>query len=296
MRKIKDFLARPKTKRLAIPLAILILFGLAFAFQPVKVRVGERLKCKYGEIIEDNTKLVTLPRIFSPFYGVKTSKTTCAKHRTCERLYADALRNIAQGDLKTAGITLNTIQKRDPEYKDVNKKIKEVNKELVAAGQSPITTGSGTSGSSSSGEQTSGGNGSSGNNGAPEYTYLLDLLPDEISGYILTGEDWRELSATRNFKPKGSSIIKLLTLEVELQGNEDSANDYINNFIKRQYSGDKDENVEVKGRKCYFGTSTNQFAILVWQRGGIVYMVEMFTSKEPEKLKSDLIEIAKKID
>ncbi len=321
MRKIKDFLARPKTRYIAIPLAALILFGLAFAFQPVKVETGSRVVCKYGEIITDRTKSITVPRLFARAYGVKTSKSTCPKHRTVERLYDDANRLIAQGDLRTAGKLLGSIKKRDPKFKDIDKKIASLNKELIAAGLPTIpidggtgdssgsdsgggegTGDSGSSGTSSSGNNDSGGNDDGGgsdtpgDDGTPTYLYLLDLLPDEMSGYELWAEDFATLSASRTFSPKGSTKIKLLTLAVDLAGNADSADAYIEGKIKSSYPGSKDDNVKVEGRECYFGTHANQFAMLAWQEGGIVYQVEMMAKNNPEDLKDDIVKLAKKID
>ena len=319
MRNILNFLTRPKTKYVAIPLAILILFGLAFAFQPVRVRVGERTVCRYGEVVSDKTKLITIPRLFAGFYQAKTNRITCAKHRTCERLYEDASRAIARGDLKTAGAILGTIKKRDPDFKTINKKIDEVNKELVAAGLDPIDTSSGSStGSPSSGADNSGSSGSlnsgeqggesgggnqsggdtppaDGGDGTPTYTYLLDLLPLDISGYNLYDENWADLDASRVYVPKESSEIALLTLQVEVTGNADSAEAYMKKEVKSYYTGNKDGNLQVNGRKCYFGTHVTKFAILAWSRGGIVYIVEMYAKDNPASLKDDLVEIAKKV-
>ncbi len=317
MRNILNFLTRPKTKYVAIPLAILILFGLAFAFQPVKVRVGERTVCRYGEVVTDKTRLVTIPRLFAGFYQVKTNRITCAKHRTCERLYEDASRAIANGDLKTAGVILSTIKKRDPDFKSLGMKIDAVNKELTAAGLDPIDTGSGSSSSSSSsgssnsgssgslnsGEQggESGGGNQSGteppaeSDGTPTYTYLLDLLPVDLSGYYLFDEKWADLDANRLFMPEGTSSITVLTLMVDLTGNADTSKTFIDNEVRRYYSGNKDNNVQVGNKKCYFGTYTDKSAILAWPRGGIVYRIEMQSNSHPENLKDDLIEIAKKV-
>jgi hypothetical protein len=304
VRKIKDFLARPKTKYITIPLAVIILFSLAFAFQPVKVKVGERVVCKYGETITDRTKTITVPRLFAGSYGVKVSKSICPKHRTVERLYDDATRLIAQGDISTAGKILGSIKKRDPEFKDVDKRITKLNKELTAAGLEPIPTDTGNS-SSSGGNGGSSGNSSGNNNsdgnsggdsqgdGTPSYLYLLDRLPDKVSGYTLWAEDYTDLSAARTFYPDKSGTIKLLTMEVDSTGNAQSADNFIANEIKRNYPGDKDSNVKVGGNTCYFGTHANQFAMLAWRDGGIVYQVEMMAKSNPQNLKDDLISVAK---
>ncbi len=309
IKDFKDFLARPKTKYITIPLAVLILFSLAFAFQPVKARVGERVVCKYGETISDRTKLITVPRLFAGAYGVKVSKSICPKHRTVERLYDDATRLIAQGDISTAGKILGSIKKRDPKFKDIDKRIAKLNKELVAAGLPKIPTGGsssaggngGTSGDSSGGgspgTDNSGGNGGNGQpdpQGDPTHLVLLEKLPEKVSGYTLWAEDFTALSAARTFYPEKPGAIKLLTTEVDLTGNAESADNYLDNEVKRNYPGYKDS-VKVEGKTCYFGTHANQFAMLAWRDGGIVFQVEMMAKSSPQNLKDDLVSIAKKM-
>ncbi len=276
-----------------------LISGLAFAFQPVKVRTGSKLLCRYGHVIKDNTKLIKVPRWKAGRYKVEIAKATCDKHKVCEKLYKQALKALDKGDLEAGRRLLEQVRSLDPKFKDTQKRLEKVEKAIAAeTGEAPAP---GTEPSAEPSTQP-GAEPAPSPPGAPPPSEgevftgpLLSLIPKTLEGYTLYSEHEDVLSANRVFKPKTESKVKFLTIMVRQGGRPKDAEALMEKEIKWYYPVDSRRDVTVDGRSCYFGTDGRQFAVLTWRRDGLIFAVEIYSSTHPKKVYDDIVAISKKI-
>jgi len=271
-----------------------LISGLALAFQLVKLRVGSKLLCRYGHVIKDNTKLIRVPRWKAGRYKVEIAKTTCDKHKVCEKLYKQALKALDKGDLKAGRRLLEQVQGLDPKFKDTQKRLEKVKKAIAAETGAPAPS-PGVEPSAEPSTQPS----AEPSPGAPPsegevFTALLSLIPKTLEGYTFYSEHEDVLSANRVFKSKTEPKVKFLTIMVRQGGRPQDAEALMEKEIKWYYPVDSCD-VTVDGRSCYFGTDGREFAILTWRRDGLIFAVEIYSSTHPKKVYHDIVAISKKI-
>jgi len=272
--------------RIVFAVALILFLGLFYYAISVPVKIGSKTVCRYGHVIKDDTRTVRLPWFLADIFEAKTTKTVCAKHEKCEKLYADAQRKIADGELEEAKTTLNEVQELDEGFKQTSSQLKAIEQAGSSSGSS-----SGSSGSSSNNS----GSANPGGNTPPTIPIDLPaLLPQgNISGYTRGTLVTDENTAQVDYLPDANTRQKINSLLITVRKMKDktAANNFINNVSKKVYPNDQ-ESPTIKGKTAYFGTNIHGLATLSWADGILVYEIIMrSTTFEPAKLYDDIIDI-----
>lgn len=306
-------------------LVLLLLLSLAFASgcaeKKVRVRTGTRIICKYGDIIEDNTKFIKVPKSKAGNYYVRTIRRLCDKHRKVEKLLAKAQEAVSSGKEQEAKQLVEEITKSDPNLQAATKaedaksqvailgeilnKERQEAAQAAAESQSPAqappagstgSTGGTTSGQSSS--QTTGTSGGTGDSdtqpgtetSTPTPPSLTSIFPTILPGYNKISETQDLLSASRLYDALDNQKVKLLTISVEQFTNAAEAQKWIDS--NKRYYGKDSREATVKGSVAYFGTDGREFAYLGWTKGSVSVELEMLAeSGSPADLYNDMVTV-----
>jgi hypothetical protein len=116
---------------LVLALSFTVLSCGKSASAKVKVRTGTRVVCKYGEVLEDNTRLISVPKSEVSKYKVRTVRKLCLKHRRAESLYKQGEGALAKGETERAQEAFKKIMELDPKFRDTKKRLASVNETIV---------------------------------------------------------------------------------------------------------------------------------------------------------------------
>jgi hypothetical protein len=303
-------------------LVLFLLLSLAFASgcaeKKVRVRTGTRIICKYGDVIEDNTKFIKVPKSKAGNYYVRTIRRLCDKHRKVERLLAKAQEAVSSGNEQEAKALVKEITKSEPalqaaaEPEDAKSQVavlgEILNKERQEAAQAaaqiqaaptqtsePPASGSGSQGQTEGQSPATGGDNSGSQTGievtTPAPESLTSIFPSILPGYNKINETQDLLSISRLYDALDSQNVKFLTMSAEQFTNAAEAQKWIDSS-KRHYAKDT-RDASVKGSSAYFGTDGREFAYLGWVRGSIAVELEMLAeSGAPGSLYGDISGVA----
>lgn len=268
--------------------------GLTMFSQKVKVRTGIRVVCKYGEVLEDNTKWTWVAKSEASKYGIQVRKMLCSRHREAEELYAKATTALRKKNFKLAAQTFSEVAAIDPRFMDVEQQLTKLGAKTPSSAKSGTTNGGGSSSPGGQKPSNNGGgtNGSGGNQSGNVFPgSLLAMLPTDVDGYEPYSQADSLLLASRDFRPDPNPLKKQLTMIVEYRGTSQDAARRLKELKIHFSVGAKSQTVE--GRSTYFGIDNTQTAIVVWQSGGLVYEIQIASSSGSGKAyRSELLNLA----
>lgn len=302
----------------------LLAFSLSSCEEKVKVKTGMLRVCKYGEVIEDNTKTLKVAKSEAKKYSVSKNIELCDKHRKIESLYRTALEAEASGEEAQAREAIEKAARQDPSLKPalkesdsqkqlskiadvLNKQAKDASRVInkiaaqPEASQSvqnvqsqPSTESSnslgGASGSSSDSDQNQGQN-----QGQATAIDPKSLLPASILGYESGPVNWGDDWANRDFLPPKGKGVESALVEIIVTQSSQAAQDRVNDVHSKLYYSDG-ESLKVKGGEAHFGTNETNYASLAYAQGKVVFTVLLLTgSGNPVELKSETVSIAEQI-
>lgn len=316
---------------LVLALSFSVLSCEKSASAKVKVRTGTRVVCKYGEVLEDNTRLISVPKSEVSKYKVRTVRKLCLKHRRAENLYKQAERALVKGERDRAQEAFQKIMELDPKFRDTKKRLASVNETIVkhetvsspSAGPSPeqptqiapipSTGGSAPSGTplpgllpetaqggvgtgTSSGDGTSGGAG--GTSGSTSNVDLVLLLPGSLIGYKTGGLSKSDTFASRDYSPQGEKqqLVEFLLISIHKLSSADEARTFLDRVSRKVfYANGQEVNIQAD-RAAYYGTNEKTYANLSWYDGNIVYEILMMSATgSPKDLYNEIVEVAKQV-
>ncbi len=314
---------------------ILLILALSFSLlsckksdqEKVKVRTGTRVVCEYGELLEDNTRLVTVPKAKAEKYKIRTVRKLCLKHRRAENLYKQAEKALSNGDSGKAQEAFKKIMELDPKFRDTKKRLASLNESIVkqetagstsaseVEGQSTqvkpapsvgslassITEGQapGTSQSGVDIPNTGDGNSYTGEAGTSATNVDLVLfVPGTLTGYLTGSLSKSDTYASRDYSPQGAKqqLVEFLLITVHKLDSKDEAKLFIDRVSRRAFYANAQEPILREDRKAYFGTDETTYANLSWYDGNLVYEVQMQSAtNSPSDLYNEIIEVGRQI-
>lgn len=261
--------------------------GLFIVGGPKKVQVssGTRVLCRYGHVVSEDIKTLTVEARDAQKYRIRTDYTICPEHERAELLLRQAAAALKKGDKAEA---TSLAKKAYATASDVS--------DPTGLGKKLGVTGTGdTAPRGGSSEGGSGGGGAA--SGGSEVVSPVDLiasLPSSLSGYELVAEDRSAVSAARRFKGTTARPKELVTYVLYV-GGADAYTAWFNTQIKNRYSVGA-QNLTVGTRKVYFATDGFTFATAVWRSGGAALQVEAAPrSGSPSALKDSVLAVVKKM-
>lgn len=272
---------------------LLAVSALSCRGNEVRVRTGLRILCRYGHVITDTTRFVTVDAAQAKNYSVREETTICAAHLRAQKLYAQAQAALAKKQKSKAKALLAKVVGIDPAFKSAASQYKALGGEGAAGGSAGSSTKSSSSGSSSS--SNSGGTTSGGTSSHQAGGTYLSRIPKSLTSYTLVSENEDALSGTRLFAARASSPVRLLTLSVFWLGKKTSFETWYRNTIRARYSVSL-KTVTVSGSSAHFGTDGTKFAHICWAENGLVYQGEMEAREgNPKTLQAQLVSVANKL-
>lgn len=304
----------------------LLIAGLACGEKQIKVRTGTRIVCKYGDLIKDDTRLISVPASEASKYSVRTVRRLCKKHKKIENLYRIAQQALSEGNETEAKKAVDQIIEKERELGkkienagDTKTKVDIIGQTLLEserraeatitltppvpgesqppAGQ-PLGTGGSASSTSGSGQTSSGTQtpGGSQPGPSPAPANLLSILPSDLPGYSLISEGQSVLAASRLYSAFNNPRVRFLTIAVQQFGNTREVQDWIDNTGKLHHSVNP-QYVRIGNSVAYFGTDGREFAYVGWAKDSVMVELEMLAKDgvSPAELYDDIIDAAKKI-
>lgn len=327
------------TKTTRFVLATLLILTLSFSplscqesnQAKVKVRTGTRIVCEYGEVLQDNTRLITVAKADALKYKVRTVRKLCLKHRRAENLYKQAERALANGERDRAQEAFNKVMELDPKFKDTRKRLASVNEAIVkyetvsSSSTGPLpeqptqiapippTGGSAPSGTplpgllpetaqgsvgtgTSSDDGTSGGAG--GTSGSTSNVDLVLLLPGSLIGYKTGGLSKSDTFTSRDYAPQGEKqqLVEFLLISIHKLSSADESRTFLDRVSRKVfYANGQEVNIQAD-RAAYYGTDEKTYANLSWYEGNIVYEIMMMSATgSPNQLYNEIVEVARRV-
>lgn len=266
----------------ALVLIIGTLSAALFFTGKVKVTYGTKVVCKYGHVVDDNTKTREVPRYLAKAYRIRLKEIVCADHKKIEKLHAKAEKALEKGDKKAALKMFEEIARLDPKFKDVTKTIGQLTGKIPEEGDQK----NGSGGSKVADDDFQ--------NKDSSLSFMIALLPEKLDGYKTLNTYEGDLNAGRYYEPVDKKEKIRLLVSVRDSGRKESAEDYLNKNVYLPYSEDS-KKVTINKVKVYFGTDGREFAIMGWEKSGIVYQSELAAAsgKNPANLLDDLEDVVK---
>ena len=241
----------------------------------VEVQTGEKVVCTYGETLSSTVKTVSVSADKAAGYKVAVKTVICARHKRLEALYRKAQDEIEAGKLKDALASLSLVLKDDPAFRQALAQLNAIN-----AGKTPtvdssfVPGGTVSGGTGASGGQTGGGEGQI---PVGPIESLGVFVPDALEGYTASAPLADVYSIVREYTPKTAGPIAGLVISVEQYKTADAAVAAIGRGVKRDYPVSP-ASVSVKSAKGYFGCDGRQFAVLAFNDGAVVIVIEAQSS------------------
>lgn len=264
-------------------LLIIVIIVASTQLWPVKVRTGTKIVCKFGETIEDNTKVIYRPRAWADNYTFKTKEIICEKHLKAERLYREAQKLLAKGDLQSAKQKLDQVTELDSNYKKSKSQLASINK---LASSSSIASNSSSPGNNSGD--------ASKDTDYPEID-ITSLFPDPLPGYY-SGviQDNLDGSFSRSYTPKypkDQEIVQSVLIAIHQWPNDKMARTFV---IKSKDAFPlNSKNVSISGNFGYYGTDKYTYSYLSWYESNMAYEIVMHSAQsKPNTLYNRVMDIA----
>lgn len=260
---------RTRTALLVAALAAALVLG-GCAPAKVKVETGERVMCRYGHLVSEDVKVVEVPADRAGDYSVVTRTITCPRHAAIELLYAEAQAAIQAGDLKAARADLLEVVKQDPSFRRAARQV-----EQIAAGKKPAPDTTATPAPSPAPGGGPGGTpgGTEGKVPVGPIKSLTGWVPDTLTGFRAEPILADAMQVTREYVATGGGPIESLAIVVEQYKSPQAAAAAIPIGIGRDYPVGW-ARMAVEGRTAYFGTDGSRFAVIAWNEGALLIVVE----------------------
>jgi hypothetical protein len=258
-----------RTKIAAVVVAVLLLVPAVRFGAFTTVTTGTRLLCKYHHTIRQNIYKKVVPRWSAAQYGIMTTTITCQKHIRLEKLRAQALAALKNGDTATAKKLFEEIKRIDPTFADVNTQLDRINNNAGVPA-----------------------NPANPNAPAVPAIDLTTLLPASIDGYKSGEIDAGAGYATRNYRPSNQETVQSLQATVHALADQASAEQFITRVDRAGFAKNATETA-INGYAAYFGTDGATYATLAWAKGAIVYEIQAHSSKgDPAGLEAEITALA----
>jgi len=264
--------------RVVAAIVIIAVLGAFYYFISVPVQIGNKVVCRYGHLIRDDTTTIRLPSFLADGFRAKIEKTVCSRHQKCEQLYANAQKKIAGKKYKDAKTSLTEVKELDPKFKQTNTQLKAIDKFNLAAKSTGSSSNSNSSGNSS---LPSSSGTVSPETKEPVQIDLSGLLPQgDIPGYIRGTLLTNSNSAQIDFHPTSTTQAKTRSLlfTVRKMNNNERAKSFISNTSERVFPNNQ-KSPSIEGNTAYFGTNIYGYANLSWPQDILVYEVQMLSTK-----------------
>jgi hypothetical protein len=291
---------------LATVLALtLLLAGLSGCQRKVSVQTGERITCRFGDVIKDTVHMVQVPAPEATLYSVKTSFGICERHEKLLSLYEKAQNDISANKLAAAQQELGQVVAGDPKFAQAAAQLA-----ALKAGERPVpdlatgrqATGTTAANPGGTGSQTTpGGTGSTtGGNKPPSAdtpvgptVTLAAWAPAALDGFKTGATAADVLALSREYVPAPeNSSLEAIVISVE----QFSSGKMASVALKDQMShyGKNVTSEKVAGRASIFGTDGKQFAALGFVSGAMLVIVEGHTQKgaQPYGLHDEIVTVA----
>jgi len=265
-----------------VVVALVVLAAVSSRVQPelVSVKTGEVVVCTSGEVVEDNTKELQVPPSEVAEYSVTMRTITCPDHQDLAKLYGEAQKAIADGDLTTASEKLQQVVAVNLTYKKASEQL-----EQIAAGKTPkADTDTGTTDNAPSTTKP--------DESTDPVSNLTKYVPDKIAGYSAQGVTADPASITRNYLPT-SGKADLLVISAEQAVDKKSAANMIAT-LKTNYPSSAAK-VSIGSKTGYFGVRDSAAVVLVADRAIVVTFTMHAKQGGGAALKSALLKVARAV-
>ncbi len=290
---------------LAAVLALTLLpAGLSACQRKVSVQTGERIVCRFGDIIEDTVRTVKVPASEAALYSAKESFGVCARHRQLLSLYREAQDDISANRLVPAQQLLAQVVAADPDFAQAATQLAG-----LEAGNRPApdraTTGYSTGNSTSA--ATLGGTGSvtgrtksaagfadDGRGGAA--LSLAAWAPADLEGFKTGATAADVLALSREYVPlRNGGPLKAVIISVEQFSSGKMASAALREQMSHYEKNVASEKIE--GRACTFGTDGRLSAAIGFADGATIVVVEGHVQDgvRPAVLHEELVAVAAKL-
>jgi hypothetical protein len=285
----------------AVLLALaLVPLGTVGCQRTVSVQTGERVTCRYGDVIKDTVRTIKVPASKAAQYSVKTSFSLCERHERLLSLYMKAQDQIRANKLSVAKGLLAQVVAGDPKFEQAATQLAAIN-----AGKKPAPDLSvrpdGTGGSS--GGSSSGGTGStnatqppSGGTPVGPTLTLAAWAPATLAGYATGVTAADPLALSREYLPKpASDSLEALVISVEQFSSGKRASEALKQQMTHYDKGVRTG--KVAGRTSTFGTDGKQFAALMFVDRAMLIILEGHAKKgvQPSALHDEIVRVAGKL-
>jgi hypothetical protein len=263
----------------------------------VRVETGERIVCTYGEVTTDTIHTIEVPAADAAKYKVVRETVICARHQQLETLYAAAQDAIDSGDMAAARAKLVEVIKLEPLFKNAQQQI-----DAIDAGKTPVVdrsigpkpgTVTPTPGATPPPPDDS--TSSPGKEPVGPVAALSTWVPASLPGYTATPIIADVYVLTREYLPSASAPTSALVVVVEQYKDATYAKAAIKNDLALTYSGSA-ATLSISGRSVYFGVNGRGRAIVAWNEGGVLVVIEgAVKSGPPVGLKGHLTSLVTEI-
>ncbi|MDI6688828.1 MAG: FIVAR domain-containing protein [Actinomycetota bacterium] len=280
-------------KKIVIAVIIILALGVVAYVGTTPVKVGKKVLCRYGHVIEDSTRIIRVPRWMANRFKVKTVKSICERHKKCEELYAKAQKQLAEKKLSQAKKILEKVSKLDPKFESVKTQLQQIEAAVSGTPPSPGTTPGAppTPGIPTPSPGTPPTPGVS----TPPAVDLAALLPKDIPGFTTGNVARADNYACCGYIPKDHPRVESLLISVYNRGSLESAKAFIDSVSKKAFPSDA-KTATIRGHRAYFGTDVTTYATLSWYDGVIVYEIHMMSATgKPKELYEDIVAVTKYI-
>jgi hypothetical protein len=256
----------------------------------VEVKTGEKVVCTYGETLSSTVKTIEVPADKAAGYKVSVKTILCDRHRKLEILYGHAQDQIKAGKLDEARASLTQVLAGDPAFRQALAQLNAIN-----AGKKPTADTTFVPGAT-----VSTGGGAPAGGGTDQVPVgpidsLKPFVPDTLPGYTASAPVVDVYTISREYVPTAAGRIAGLVISVEQYKTAESAAAAVTVGVKRDYPV-KPSTVSVKSLKGYFGTDGRGFAVVEFNDGAVVVVVEgQASSGDAAALSGDLTSIAARI-
>ncbi|MEW6189708.1 MAG: hypothetical protein AB1466_06370 [Actinomycetota bacterium] len=284
-------------RKIVIAVIIILVLGVVAYAGTTPVKVGKKVLCRYGHVIEDSTRTIRVPRWMANRFKVKTVKSICERHKKCEELYAKAQKQLARKELSQAKKLLEKVAKLDPKFESVKTQLQQIEAAVSGAPPSPGTTPGAppSPGTTTPGPSPGPGIPPTPGVSTPPAVDLAALLPKDIPGFatgnIARGDNY----ACCGYIPKNHPRVESLLISVYNRGSLESAKAFTDSVSKKAFPSDA-RTATIHGHSAYFGTDATTYATLSWYDGVIVYEIHMMSATgKPKELYEDIVAVTKYI-
>jgi len=251
-----------------IVIVLSLLLALPFASgcreKTVTVRSGEIVMCTEGEIISDTTEALSVPADEVGEYSVKTRVETCDLHTKLAKLYDDAQKAIAAGDLEGAKAALTQVLKLSATYRKAGTQLADIN-----AGKKPAPDGTQATQPGTPGQDP-------GTPGEDDPTgpilTLASYAPDAVAGLVGQGLITDPFTLTRDYLPATPGSLLKAVIVAEQFKDAAAAKTELADVIKPSYAN-RAANLTAGGRSVYYGES-GRVAAVAFVEGSVLVVVE----------------------